>query len=753
MPSLDRSSSKGQPTAFVRQGTLLPAIFASTLFGSALLLFSVQPMFAKLVLPRLGGSPAVWSVAMVFFQTALLAGYLYAHVLSRTLSLTRAAIVHFALLAATSLTLPLGIAAGFREPPANGVTLWLFVLFAVSLGLPFAALSATAPLLQHWFKDTGHAQGENPYVLYAASNLGSFAALLAYPVLIEPLMTLPLQTALWSAGFAIVTGAMALCAMLAIGNGGTARAKGARVSTPLASRLSWMALAAIPSGLTIALTAHISTDVAAAPFLWVLPLAIYLLTFVAVFRDRPWIATDRIAWLAVFFLAAAPPQFVAGADNWLIGALFSVALFALLALLCHARLFAQRPDAGALTEFYLWVSLGGVIGGAFAGLVAPHVFNGTYEFPLLTLLAALALPGVLGANPRRFVLPIGLAIAVAAILIAMSAAGAFGNDLSRYKSLYIVGIVLAFLGLLSLRSRLTYFVSALLVVCVAAFVFKPGNQFIYTARGFFGVHRIAEADAGSVRELYHGTTLHGVQRLKTADGSPLTGKPEPLVYYYRGSPLSEVIAAARDGQGTLQQAAFVGLGIGSLACYRRERETWTFFEIDPIVADIARDPRKFNFLSECAPEAPIVIGDARLTLAKQNARYNLIVLDAFSSDAIPAHLLTREAFELYLGKLAPSGVIAVHTSNRHMELKETVAAVGHAVGLIAFAKHDTSVDDVEKSYRSNSKVVVLARKTADLAALGRFKGWSAISRDPSVKPWTDDYSNLLGAMLRLYLSR
>ena len=393
--------------SFVTSSRFTLSLFAVTLFASALLLFAVQPMFTKMVLPILGGAPSVWSVAMVFFQGALLAGYAYAHLLARTLPVGRAALVHLGVLAVAALTLPIGIAAGFATPPSHGVGLWLVGLFTASIGLPFVALAASAPLLQSWFATSGHPQARNPYVLYAASNLGSFAALLAYPLAIESLLTLRGQAWVWSVGFALLALMVALAGIVAARGAGSAVAVAAApVAKPLwRERFAWIALAAVPAGLVVAVTAYISTDVAAAPLLWVLPLALYLLTFVAVFRDRPWFSHALIIKIVPFLVAPLAISLIGGdREYWLpCIALNLLALFAL-ALACHGELYARRPAPALLTEFYLWTSLGGVIGGMFAGLLAPHIFNRTYEYPILIVAALLALPGALNGTVRRFLL-------------------------------------------------------------------------------------------------------------------------------------------------------------------------------------------------------------------------------------------------------------------------------------------------------------------------------------------------------------
>ena len=727
---------------------LEPLLYAATLFVSALLLFSIQPMFAKMVLPKLGGAPAVWSVAMVFFQTVLLAGYGYAYVLNRLLSPRWAAMFHLLLLGITAMMLPIAIAPGWGVPPQDGTTLWLFGLFAVSIGLPFFTLSASAPLLQSWFASSGHKQAGNPYVLYAASNLGSFAALFAYPVIIEPFLTLKTQTAAWSIGFALLAVLLSFVGLL------TARALPAAVqaeavgdvSANVFERMRWIALAAVPSGLVIAVTAYLTTDIAAAPFLWVVPLAIYLLTFVAVFRERPWIAHANVVRFVPFAVAPLAVSLIGGEKVfWLTSIALNLVVFALLTLMCHGELYARRPSPRRLTEFYLCTSFGGVIGGGFAGLLAPQIFNGNYEYPILIALALLCMPGLVTGGSRK-------ALTEAAPWLAASAALALLWYVTRFQPSatlelpFQVLLALLAAAMLFQRQRPMRFFGLVILSFSVTALWRPGIAPIETARSFFGVHKVAEVNDGRARLLYHGTTIHGAQRLRNDDGTPVSGPLLPQTYYYPGGPFAEAIGAVRAARGSLNHVAVVGLGTGTLACHSKGSEHWTFFEIDPEVIRIARDPRRFEFLSRCAPESPVIAGDARLTLEASTDRYDLIVLDAFSSDTIPVHLLTREAVAGYLSKLSPHGVLLLHISNRHLDLTPVVAKVAQSLGLAAFVREDRSAGDLLTTLKADARLVVLTRDAADAGSVAG--NWMPLRPDQSSALWTDDYSNILGIMLR-----
>jgi hypothetical protein len=752
MISLEAAPARPDAPALRLSRRVAPALFSATLFVSALLLFSVQPMFTKMVLPRLGGSPSVWSVAMVAFQAFLFAGYLYAHALARMLRPAPAAVLHLTFLALVALTLPLGVASAFGAPPSDSVMLWVVALFACSIGIPFVALSATAPLLQHWFLATGHPRARNPYVLYAASNLGSFCALLFYPFAIEPFFTLRTQTLLWSFGFSVLALCIGVAACLA--NGKEISGIVAEGERPTWRRRSaWPLLTSVPAGLCIAVTSFITTDLASAPFLWMLPLALYLLTFVAVFRERPWVSQGLVLRLLPYVLAPlAISLFGSGKTYWLANILLNLVAFALISLACHGEAYRLRPAANRLTEFYLWTSFGGVLGGVFAGLAAPHLFNNTYEYPILIVAALSVLPGVFSSGPRHFFREAGPGLVAAAVALGLWLLTGARLPLAAETPMQVALVVLAALMLFQ-ANRPARFAGLTVFAFALTGLWRPGLRQVEIVRSFFGVHQVVDTADGTHRLLFNGVTIHGAERISAEAGEGLPARPEPLTYYYLGGPLSDVIEATRGARQGLARVAVVGLGTGSLACYRRDGERWTYFEIDREVIRIAREQRYFHFLSACGTDQPIVLGDARLTLAGSIERYDLIVLDAFSSDAIPVHLLTREAFAGYLHQLAPHGVIAVHVSNRHMELASVVAAVGEVEGLTAYERQDDQANDFAKDYRANSEAVALAHNAADLGDLPSRRGWRKLDPVPGVAAWTDDYSDILHAILRKSFAR
>lgn len=739
-----------------RPGAYLTAIYLGAIFLSASLIFVVQPMFTRFVLPRLGGSPGVWSVAIVFFQAVLFAGYLYAHILTRLVDAKRGVLIHLALTAVALVWLPLGIARGWGDPPATGEALWLIGLFASSIGMPYFILSANGPLLQAWFLQAAAGTRSNPYFLYAVSNAGSFLALLAYPFMIEPLMTLQGQSRLWTIGFTILLLLIAACGALVWANPNAGRPAPMRLAetAPGWSDLAkWTALAAVPTALLVAVTAQISTDIAAIPLVWIIPLALYLLTLVVVFRSWPDRAHAFVAratplgLIVLAFLMVIVPE--TNIEGWRFFAelLVHIGVFVLVAFLCHGELARRKPEPSQLTIFYLAMSFGGMLGGAFASLLAPSLFNWVAEYPLLLVAAALCIPA--GTSPGWLTdtrVRIGLAaLAVLVVLPWLSGMAGSLEDAGR------IGLGALCLGAaaLALRHRLALAV-ALGLAFTSARLYPPEGETAVSFRSFFGVHKIHESEDGEHRLLMHGTTIHGAQRIRDGNGKPVTGTPEPLTYYHRESPIAEAISAARARKRGPIAIAAVGLGAGSMACLVDSADQLTYFEIDPIVDRIARDPRYFSFISACRPKVETVMGDARLTLARAKpASYDVIVVDAFASDAIPTHLLTQEAMKLYVDKLTPNGMIILHLSSRHMELVSVAHAVARAAGLVSRNTEDDLPEEAFDEYKFDTTVVVVTRKAEDLGVLASKPQWQEVDPDLAyVRPWTDDYSNPLGALWR-----
>jgi hypothetical protein len=754
MTSPDPSAVTDQPS--VGRNRLVLIVYTAAIFVSALLLFSVQPLFTKMVLPRLGGSPAVWSVAMVFFQSLLLAGYAYAHYLMQIRNRAVPVAVHLVLLAIALLTLPLSIASGWGEPPTSGYAFWLLGLFAISIGLPFFALAANNPLLQAWFVRTGHPNGPDPYFLYASSNIGSFLALLSYPVLLEPVFTLRTQNLIWTGGYGLLIALIAACGVLLlrspVSNDVHMQAEDSDApAPPWLVRVRWIFLAAVPSGLLIAVTAHISTDVAAAPLLWVLPLSLYLLTWVLVFQSRPLLPHKWMLMLQPLAIAGVIVLLAFGGEQNLLLTLGGHQLcFFVIAMACHGELARTRPAAKYLTGFYVALSFGGMIGGLFAGLIAPFTFSWVAEYPILLALAALCRPpGGEERLPRwsTWYWPFIAALAVALIAPPYSAGKvmAWLSD-QRVWVIGAVGVLSALLALGLNGNRWKIFATVVLaLVLIRAYPADEGR--VETVRSFFGVHKIVVTPRGQYHVLMHGTTIHGAEKFENDDGTPVIGPPEPITYYHKDGGIGQAIAALRERKGGPLRVAVIGLGAGTLTCASQPGETWKFFEIDQSMVDTARDPKYFTYIQNCEPDLEPVIGDARLTFAKEpDGLYDLIIVDAYSSDAIPIHLATEEAMEIYKSKLAPQGAVVMHVSNRHLELSSVVVGIAEANDLKSWVYSEDSGRDNE--YIFSTSVVVSAREEADVGRLASSEQWALTEAEENQRVWTDDYSNVLGAVWR-----
>jgi hypothetical protein len=848
-------------------------LFAVTLFLSALLLFWVQPLAGKMVLPLLGGAPAVWNTCLLFFQAALLAGYAYVLASTRWLSARAQVVLHVALLLVAALALPVVInETKVGTPDEAHPALWLLKTLALTAGLPFFALSASAPLLQSWFSRTRDRAAGDPYFLYAASNAGSLLALLAFPVLFEPTLTLGGQSRAWTVAYCALVLLVLACAVAALRSGkgrDTTRDADARELTSdygdaqlkddesrarltgdesvarlandesiarlmndkgiarlmndesvvrltndegdaqaptLARRLRWALLAFVPSSLVLGVTTYVTTDLVAVPLLWVVPLALYLLSFVVVFARRRVIPRGLAAKVLPGAAVMLALVYLSGATQpaWFLILFHLLFLFAT-SLVCHGQLADERPAARHLSEFYLWLAVGGALGGLFNALVAPLIFNTVVEYPLVIILASYLRPAFrrergrllglrLGARREAVVSRFGVeddteldegsavknkggAVGVDGNII--DEGGAFDNEdgavdegrvglFDLLPPLYLgaLAAALAFmaqqfemrsveraaLALAAPLFLLNYFfaprprrfaVGLGAIMLASALFYESPGRVLHASRNFYGTHRVSSDESNSVHWLRHGSTLHGTQYTDAAHAC------EPLSYYHREGPLGMVFAALDSKtSGHARSVAVVGLGAGTTAAYSRAGERWTFYEIDPEVVKIARDPALFTYLSSCAA-APVnvVTGDARLRLreAPPNS-YDLIVLDAFSSDAVPAHLLTREAVALYLSKLAPGGLVAFHVSNRSLELERVALGVAEDAGLDArvFADEYKTNDEGHDPNHDPSTWVVAAREAEDLGALSTDKRWqTSAARKQRLELWRDDFSNVV----------
>jgi hypothetical protein len=715
----------------------------------------VQPLFTKMILPRLGGSPAVWSIAMVFFQSLLLGGYAYAHYLMTLRHRLIPILVHLTVLIVALLTLPLAIGASWSNPPETGYQFWLLGLFTATVGLPFFALAANNPLLQAWFVRTGHPDGRDPYFLYASSNIGSFLALLSYPLLLEPMFSLQTQNLMWTCGYGLLIVLVAGCGVLLLRAPPQpiveSHANSAAMPAPgWALRGRWIFLAAVPSGLLIAVTAHISTDVAAVPLLWVMPLALYLLTWVLVFQPRPLLPHRLMMQLQPLAIISIVILLSGGGERNLLVLLGGhLICFFLIAMTCHGELARTRPAARHLTGFYVALSFGGMLGGMFAGLVAPFAFSWIAEYPILLALAALCRPRQEASVSlrARWYWP-ALTVVAVALLATYCLSGEAMHWLDNIR-ISIVGsvAVAAMIAVIILQVDRWKFAATVALALLLIRILPGDHGRAETVRSFFGVHKILVTEDGHYHLLIHGTTIHGAEKVRNDDGTPITARPEAIAYYYKDEGIGRAIAAVRARKAAPLRAAVIGLGSAALTCASQPGENWKFFEIDQAIVDIARDPNRFSFIQKCQPDLQPVIGDARLTFAKEpDGIYDLIVVDAYSSDAIPVHLATREAMKIYRDKLAPHGAIVVHVSNQHLELASVIVGIADANGLKSWVYVNDPGRNAEFILANN--VVISAREEADVGSIASSGAWTATLPDKLQRIWTDDYSNVLGALWR-----
>lgn len=713
---------------------LLP-VYALTIFASALLAFWIQPLFTKVVLPRYGGSPAVWTTAALFFQVMLLGGYLYAHMLAR-LQLRAQVVLHGIVLASALATLPIEAAMieGADFPPVVS----LLAVLALGVGMSFFAVSATAPLLQQWFSRTGHRDASDPYFLYSASNAGSLLALVGYPFFLEPFIGARQQMTIWSIGCALVAALLIACGAGVWRRGAAASIPETSLPAPPLSwtvRLRWMLLAFAPSSLMLGVTQHITSEIAAAPLLWLIPLTIYVLTFVLVFTRRPMLSATvvtRVQPLLVMVLALVWPL-----NNYASVLVLHLLVFAATAMMCHGELARSRPAVGHLTAFYLCLAIGGAAGGAFNALIAPLAFDSLLEYPLALALACALRKSP--ANARLSWIDVLPAAALGAIFYALILTGTRPFAHGTWP-------VMVYLQTIGLTLYLTHgrpvrFALVLLVILLATPHVHSADRVLERYRSFFGVHSVLRDESGKFNVLMHGITVHGAQHL-----DPRL-RLKPTAYYHPDGPLGQLFSVLGRNDG-LRRVAAVGMGLGTLACYRAPGREWTFYELDPLVVRIAKDARHFDFLERCAPHARIEVGDGRLSLARaKEGSFDLIVIDTFSSDAIPVHMITREALALYLSRAGENGVVMFHVTNQYLDLVPVLARLAADARVAALTPGPRLGLQLEERLAAlPSTWVAMARDEARLAPLAAEEGWGELRMPARGTVWTDDFSNVLSAL-------
>jgi hypothetical protein len=718
-------------------------LFVATVFVGSFLLFLIQPMVARMALPQLGGAPNVWNSAMLVYQALLLAGYGYAHWLSAK-SLRRQVLIHIAALSLAALSLPIALAR-IAAPSPGWEAVWVPWLLLLTVGPVFLLVSAQAPLMQRWF--VVDAKAGEPWALYAASNLGSFSGLIAYPLFAEPLLPLHSQSQGWALGYGALVALVVLCAWARRGAADAARPRAptpaAQEALPLRRKLHWLALSAVPSGLMLSTTTHLTTDIFASPLLWVIPLGLYLLSFVIAFSD--WRGPARVITTIAPVIIAAFGCFAmrsSGTGTLLLAGGGCLLLFAV-AVSLHSRLYDLRPGTTRLTTFYLVMAAGGALGGLFTALLAPLVFDWVWEHPLLILAAAALMPlGELLRWRRMEGLEPGMARIALALLLTAALLLAFRLDEVALHPDEGLQIVLLTVFMTAVAILVMAWRWAFVLVLAMAMVGQGGSWTIRASlkgertRSYFGVYTVRDYPQTRLRILTHGTTLHGQQSLDPAD------RDRPMTYYGPTSGIGQALAATPRLQGPRARIGVVGLGTGSLACLAVPGQDWTFFEIDPVILRYSTSGR-FTYLRDCTPGARVVLGDARLELERVPAgSFDVLAIDAFSSDAIPLHLLTAEAFEVYLRALAPRGLLMVHISNRYIDLGPVISAVAKREGLAARALMDFPADDERYT---PSRWIALSRDPSQIGELARMhpdSPWSTLE-PPAEKPWTDDHASIL----------
>lgn len=732
----------------IRRDNFPILLFALTLFSSASLMFVLQPMFGKALLPLLGGSASVWNTCMVFYQSILFLGYLYAHLISTRLSYRKNLLIHVTLLLTSIYFLPISIPEGSRPPASENPSLWLLATLFSSIGLPLFILSTNSPLLQKWFSRIGHHTSSDPYYLSIASNTGSLMALLSYPFILEPSFGISQQQQYWSSGFLLLIGLIAFCMMFlkqhhfqSVTDSTTQIIQSHSPSLKL--KLRWLLLALVPSSLLLGTTNYISIDIATVPLLWVVPLAIYLLSFILVFSNygigihkkilliQPWVITP-------FLLYYFSNQKLASISMEL---LLHLCIFFISIMVCHGELAKKRPATEYLTQYYLIMSFGGMLGGVFNSFIAPFIFNSIYEYPLMIVAGLLLNP----IHKRiKLYVKAHLANIIFGIYVFTVAAILFINIDQTDNAIMVSLAVVSAMGIayLFFKKNFLYFpLCGLLLISCASPEKQHGNRMLLQSRNFYGVLSIKEFpdypvgnNKETIHELYSGNTRHGLQLVDNQQK-----RCTPNGYYSPQGPLGSLFSQF-NGQNQHWRVGVVGLGAGEMAGYAKPSQNWNFFELDPAVVQIATNPAYFTYLSECIQHYAIETGDARINLEKQGQRYDLLVIDAFTSDSIPTHLLTREAIELYLSKLGNNGLLVFHVSNRYLALKHVLADHAQKLNLGLLLQEYRPQQNIPLVYRSDW--AILAKNQAVLAPLLEHN-WQDLRQTPQTVAWTDDFTSIM----------
>lgn len=687
---------------------------------SSLLLFLVQPIAAKTLLPLLGGVPAVWNTCMVFFQGMLLVGYLYAFLLTRYVSGFWQGLLHAGVMLLSLGMLPILTSA---LAPVNGdPIIYVLTTLFTTISLPLFILSATSPLIQNWFGYTQHPDAKDPYFLYSASNIGSLVALLSFPFLLEPYFGRFTLSLLWSLLYA---GLIALLLMLALKQRHKKEVSLTAAHRPNnRQRCHWLLLSFAPSSLLIAVTQYITTNIASGPLFWIVPLALYLISFIIVFSRQPIISHQWITRQLPFFLVFTLLSFVKPIGFILLAQLMG---FFVLIMVCNGELAARKPDKAYLTEYYFWLALGGFLGGVFNGLIAPFIFNDIYEYYIAICLCVYLSPSYKPGGGKAILFPLLLMIVLGCAYLLLPVLSKFGDINVWVETIEIVAITIV----LTWHQRPALLAMNIAVILIFIQVSRLSNlgDKIWHSRNFFGVSKIFSAE--NLHVYIDGVTLHGAELLGN--------QTQALTYYRPIFILSDLLHI--EAKQPLQ-VAIAGLGTGTLSCAFKSDHT-TFFEINPTVVAIANEPKYFTYLNHCPPQGGIIMGDARTKLAEVKPQnFDVILVDTFTSDAIPTHLITVDAVQMYLQKLNPQGMLILHISNSHVDLKPLLVAIAKQLNLIALEYEHQPFYRLD--YASNW--VVLTHNPQAAQHLQQLLKWRKLTANKTVAAWTDDYSNILGVI-------
>jgi hypothetical protein len=701
-------------------------------------------MFGKMLLPLLGSSPNVWNTCMFFFQGVLLLGYLYAHKSVSFFGINKQSKLHLLILALPLFLLPIVIPSSWSPGVEKNPILSLIYLMVITVGLPFFALSTSAPLLQKWFSHTNHQNANNPYFLYVASNLGSLIALISYPFLIEPNLKVIDQGRLWMILYWVFCGLVFFCAKEFWKSKENHEDLKAEKITVIAwsVKIKWLILSFIPSSMLLGVTTYLTTDIATVPLLWILPLILYLLTFIIVFSEKPIFSHELMIKAMPFLIISILFQLITvETKNILLTILIHLFSFFVCSMVCHGELVKLKPDVKHLTAFYLWMSIGGFFGGLFNSIIAPIVFQSVYEYPLAIVLACFAIPKLnkkesTGVKSLDFIIPVFIFFFIFGLTTYLPK---LKLNSAMLENLILFGIP-AILALIFSSRPIRFGLSIGAIILGCSFYANKDEKLLYISRSFFGVNKVTLSKDANHHYLIHGRTKHGAQGL-----NPST-EHEPLTYYFRTGPIGQYLQS-QNLLNEKSKVGVIGLGAGSLIEYAKPGQEWRFYEIDPVVLKIAEDKEYFTFLSNAKTNYDVILGDGRLSLNKEpNNKYDLIVIDAFSSDSIPAHLLTKEMMKIYLSKLRFTGVLAFHISNHFLDLEPVLSALSKDANLFGLIQYDLNATAAELKQKKDGSVwVLISRDREYIGEVVNDERWKPLT-DKTVRIWTDDFSNIFSVM-------